>query len=404
MARVRTLLRRSRATAPDGVTAPARIDRDARAVATRLRRGDIAVIDQVDLDRTSAGLIVGAGAVAVVNAAPTISGRYPSLGATVLLDAGAELLDGVGPEVLGVLRDGDTVRLLDGDLYRGDSVVASGVRQSAESVSASLVASEAGLSVQMEAFAASAAEYLRREHHLLLDPARVPTLGIDLSGKDVVVVAPGPDHRDDLVRLRRFAKEYKPVVIAVDEAADTARELGYKPAVVLGTLTNVSEDALRGAADLVVVLDSDADAAGLGRIDRMGLSRTTIVTSARPHDLALLVADEAGARVIVSAGSDRTLVSMLDSGRTEAAADFVTRLRVGSRLVDAQAVAALHRPRVSGAMLALMLLVAVVALGVALWLTPTGQDVARTVGDSLPSSVTDVIDSVRAPAPEESSP
>ncbi|MGA7690343.1 MAG: putative cytokinetic ring protein SteA, partial [Jiangellales bacterium] len=318
--------------------------------------------------------------------------------------AGVELLDGVGPEVLGVLRDGDTVRLLDGDLYRGDSVVASGVRQSAESVSASLEASEAGLSAQMEAFAASAAEYLRREHHLLLDPARVPTLGIDLSGKDVIVVAPGPDHRDDLKRLRRFAKEHKPVVIAVDEAADTARELGYKPAAVIGTLTNVSEEALRGATDLVLVLDSDADVAGLGRIDRMGLSRATIVTSARPDDLALLVADEAGARVIVSAGTDRTLVSMLDSGRTEAAADFVTRLRVGARLVDAQAVAALHRPRVSGAMLALMLLVAVVALGVALWLTPTGQDVVRTIGDSLPASVTDVIDSVRAPAPEESSP
>lgn len=404
MASVRTLLRRSRAAALDGVTAPARIDRDARTVATRLRRGDIAVIDQVDLDRTSAGLIVGAGAVAVVNAAPTISGRYPSLGATVLLDAGVELLDGVGPDVLGILRDGDTVRLLEGDLYLGDRAVASGVRQSAESVSSSLAASEAGLSAQMEAFAASAAEYLRREHHLLLDPDRVPTLGIDLSGKDVVVVAPGPDHRDDLVRLRRFAKEYQPVVIAVDEAADTARELGYKPAVVLGTLTNVSEEALRGAADLVLVLDSDADAAGLGRIDRMGLSRATIVTSALPHDLALLVADEAGARVIVSAGTDRTLVSMLDSGRTEAAAGFVTRLRVGARLVDAEAVAALHRPRVSGAMLALMLLVAVVALVAALWLTPTGQDVARTIADSLPSSVTDVIDSVRAPAPGESSP
>jgi len=366
-----------------------------------MRRGDIAVIDQVDLDRTSAAVLVAAGAAAVVNVAPTISGRYPSLGATVLLDAGVELVDGVGGDVIGVLRDGDTVRLLDGDLYRGDTVVATGVRQTAESVSASLQASEAGLAVQMEAFAASAAEYLRREHHLLLDPARVPTLGMDLTGRDVVVVAPGPDHRDDLVRLRRFAKEYQPVVIAVDEAADTARELGYKPAVVIGTLASVSEDALRGADDLVVVLDSDTATGGLGRIDRMGLSRATVVTSARPHDLALLVADEAGARVIVSAGTDRTLVSMLDTGRTEAAADFVTRLRVGSRLLDAQAVAALHRPRVSGPLLALLLLVAVVALGVALWLTPTGQDVVSTIGDRLPSSVTDVIDSIRS---EESSP
>lgn len=396
MTRVRTLLRRSRAAAPDCLTAAVRVDRDVRALAPRLRRDDVAVIDQVDLDRRSAGLIVAAGAVAVLNASPTISGRYPSLGATVLLDAGVVLIDGLGPEVLGVLHDGDTVRLVDGDVYRGDSVVATGTRQSVETVSASLAASETGLSVQMEAFAASAAEYLRREHHLLLDPAGLPTLGLDLSGKDVLVVAPGPDHRDELVRLRSFAKEYKPVVIAVDEAADTARRLGYKPAVVIGSLTDVSEDALRGADELVVVLGSDVAGGGLGRIDRMGLTRSTIMTSARPHDVALLVADEAGARVIVSAGADRTLVSMLDSGRTEAAAGFVTRLRVGSRLLDAQAVAALHRPRVSGGLLALLLLVAVVALGVALWLTPTGQDVVRTIGDALPSSFSDLLNSTPA--------
>jgi uncharacterized membrane-anchored protein len=403
MTRVRTLLRRSRAAAPDGLVGAARIDRDPRAVAGRLRRGDIAIIDQVDLDRTAAGLLVAAGAAVVVNASPTISGRYPSLGATVLVDAGVELLDGVGPEVLGVLREGDTVRLLDADLYRGDGVVASGVRQTSESVTASLHASEAGLGVQMEAFAASAAEYLRREHRLLLEPASLPRLSANLSGRDVIVVGPGPDHRDDLARLRRFAKEYKPVVVAVDDAADTARELGYRPAVIIGDLATVSEDALRAADDLVAVLDSDSVTDGLARVDRMGLSRTTIATSALPHDLALMVADEAGARVIVSAGADRTFVSMLDSGRTEAAADFVTRLRVGSRLVDAHAVAALHRPRVSTWMLALMLLVALVGLGVALWLTPTGQDAARTIGDSVPSSVTDVIDSIRGTTPEESS-
>jgi uncharacterized membrane-anchored protein len=383
---VKTLLSRSRAVPADGLVGPIRIDRDPRLLAGRLRRGDIAVIDQVDLDRHTASLLVDKGVVAVVNAAPTVSGRYPSLGAGVLVEAGVAVLDSVGPEVFSSLRDTETMRLVESSLLRGDTVVVTGTRQTRDTVAASLRTAEAGLATQMEAFAASAAEYLRREHALLLEPGTLPPLRTDLSGRDVVVVAPGPEHRDDLLALRRYAKDFKPAVIAVDEAADTARDLGYRPTVVVGDLTQVSDEALREAADIVVTLDRDLTTTGLARVDRMGLSRSTVTTTARPQDVALVLADDADARVIVSAGTDRTLPMMLDSGRTGAAADFVTRLRVGSRLVDAQAVARMHRPRVSGWLLVLLLVVCLVALGVAVWLTPTGQqvvsDLVARVSDS----------------------
>jgi uncharacterized membrane-anchored protein len=401
---VKTLLRRSRTSAPEGLTGPARVDRDAHVLAGRLRRGDVAVLDHVDLDRATATMLVGKGVVAVVNASPSVSGRYPSLGATVLIDAGVELVDRVGPEVLSVLRDGTTVHLVDNQVLRAGDVVATGVRQTPETVAAALTASEAGLGSQMEAFAASAAEYLRREHRLLLEPASIPALRPDLSGRDVIVVAPGPDHREDLARLRKYAKEYKPAVIAVDEAADTARELGFTPTVVVGDLTNVSDEVIRAAQDVVVRLDGDGGTAGLARIDRMGVARTTATTTARAQELALLLADQAEARVIISAGADRTLVAMLDSGRTAAAAEFVTRLRVGSRLVDAQAMAASYRPRISGWLVALLMVVALVALGTAAWLTPTGQDVVRDLSDTLPASIAEAIDGVRGTEPEEPSP
>ncbi len=388
----------------DGLTGPVRIDRDPRVLTARLKRGDIAVIDAVDLDRAAAGELVAAGVAAVVNASRTISGRYPSLGATVLVDAGVELVDGVGPEVAAGLRDGDQVSIVAGEIRRGEAVLGAGARQTPESVSVALAASESGLSTQMEAFAASAAEYLRREHRLLLEPSTIPSLRVDVSGRDVIVVAAGPDHREDLARLRRYAKEYKPLVIAVDEAADTARDLGFRVHVIVGDLANVSDAAIRAADDVVVRIDSDGATAGLARVDRMGVARTTVTTTAHPADLALLMADEAGARVIVSAGTDRTLVAMLDSGRTRAAADFVTRLRVGSRLVDAQAAAAMYRPRISGWLVTLLLVVAVLALGAAAWLTPTGQDVMTELSDRLPSFVTDTFDSIRGTSPEEPTP
>ncbi len=404
MARVKTLLRRSRASSTEGIAGPARVDRDTRLLIGRLRRGDVAVVDHVDLDRATAGALVAKGVVAVVNAGPTISGRYPSLGATMLIDAGVEILDGVGAEVLTSVRDGTTVRLVDDALLVGDTVLATGTRQTPDTVSASLNAAEVGLSSQMTAFAASAGEYLRREHRLLLEPESIPTLRSSLEGRDAIVVAPGPEYRDDLARLRRYAKEYKPAVIAVDEAADTARELGFKPTVIVGDLTNISDAAVREADDVVVVLDGDSGTQGLARVDRMGVTRTPVTTSARPQDLALLLADEAGARVIIAAGMDRTLVAMLDSGRTDAAADFVTRLRVGSRLVDAQAVAAMYRPRISGWLVALLALVGVLALATAAWLTPTGQDAINDLSDRLPASVSDAIDNIRGTSPEEPSP
>jgi uncharacterized membrane-anchored protein len=380
---VKTLLRRSSSAVQEGVSGVVRVERDPRVLAGRLRRGDIAVIDRIDLDRDSATLLVQRGAVAVVNASPTVSGRYPSLGATVLVDAGVVLVDDVGSDSLSLLREGERVTVVDATVRRGDVVVVSGRRQDAASVTDALAAAEAGLATQMEAFAATSAEYLRREHALLLEPGTVPMLDGALRGRDVLVVGPGSEHRDDLRALKRWAKEYRPVVVAVDEAADTARELGYEPTVIVGELADVSDKALQKADHLVVRLDREASSPGLARVDRMGLTRHTVTTTARPVDLALLIADENEARVVVAAGTDRTLVTMLDSGRGAAAGTFLTRLRVGARLMDAQAVAALHRPRVSGWLLLLMLLAAVLALAAAVWLTPVGQEGARAVSDQI---------------------
>lgn len=396
---MKTLLRRSRTEAPDGLVGVVRLDRDARVLAGRLHRGDIAVIDHVDLDRQTAGLLVSRGVAAVLNAGPTISGRYPSLGATVLADAGVEILDSVGPEAFSLLRDGEKVRLSGDTVFRGDQPVLTGHRQDAAGVASATSAAEAGLATQMEAFAATAAEYLRREHALLLEPGVLPQVPA-LRDRDVIVVAPGAEHREDLLRLRRFAREYHPLVVAVDEAADTALALGYTPTVVVGDLAEVSERALRAAAHIVVRLDRDAATAGLARVDRMGLARDTVTTTARPADLALLLADENDPRVVVAAGMDRTLVTMLDSGRSEAAGAFLTRLRVGSRLVDADAVARLHRPRVSGWLLVLLLVVALAALVAAAWLTPVGQQTADTLTDRL----SELVDNVAGTPPGETTP
>jgi uncharacterized membrane-anchored protein len=379
---VTTLLRRRRVESTQALTGTCRVERDPALLIGRLRRGDVAVIDRMDLDRATALQLVGAGVVAVVNAAPTVSGRYPSLGATVLLDAGVALLDEAGTDALSLLRDGERVSIDGNEVRRGDQVVLTGRRQDTATVTDAVARAEAGLATQMEVFAATSAEYLRREHATLLEPGVVPVLPV-LRDRDVLVVAPGPDHREQLLALKPFVREYRPAVVAVDEAADTVLALGFPLTVLIGDLGEVSDRALREAAHVVVRLDRDGGTPGLARVDRLGVSRETVSSGVRPVELALLLADDAGARTIVAAGCDRTLAAMLDSGRTDAAAAFVTRLRVGSRLLDATAVAQLHRPRISAWLVALLVVVALLVLGVAAWLTPVGQQTFTSVQSEL---------------------
>ncbi|APU16332.1 MULTISPECIES: putative cytokinetic ring protein SteA [Actinoalloteichus] len=349
------LLTRRKQNLP-GVIGVARVERHGDDLLRRIGPGDIAVIDQVDLDRRTAEALVAARAAAVVNMATSISGRFPNLGPEVLLDAGIPLVDDVGDDLLLTVRDGARVRLHEGVLYSGDLVVGKGVEQTADSVADQLVEAKAGMSAQLEAFSANTTEFLRQERALLLDGAGLPELGVDLRGRRVVVVAPGPDHLADLRRLRRFVKESRPVLIGVEQGADTLRAQGLRPDVIVGDPEQISVESLRCGAELVVPAWPSGEAPGLDLAQDLGLPAVTVSSTANPEDLALLLAEDKGAELIVAVGCEATLHEFLDRGRTGSNPSTVlTRLRLGGRLIDAEAVSVLHRSRVTSGAVALLL-------------------------------------------------
>ena len=246
-----------------GVHGVARVDRRTDQLLPRLRRGDIAVLDQVDLDRATADALVAAEVGGVVNAGSCISGRYPTLGPEILVAAGVPVLDQVGTEVFGALKDGSKVRL-DGDtLYAGEQVVAQGHPQTVETVSAQLLEAKAGLSAQLEAFAANTVEFMKQERVLLLDGVGVPEIDTRIEGRHVVLVSRGYDYKADLAGLRHYIKEFKPVLVGVDGGADALVEAGYEPDLIVGDLTVVSDEALRCGAEVVVHTSPDGRAPGL---------------------------------------------------------------------------------------------------------------------------------------------
>ncbi|HET8595140.1 MAG TPA: putative cytokinetic ring protein SteA [Intrasporangium sp.] len=368
-----SIRRRTHASGADrGVSGPARVDRRTKNLTKRLRPGDVAVIDHRDLDRVSAESLVAARPAAVVNAATSISGRYPNVGPEILVSAGIPVLDDAGPEVM-ALKDGQPVRL-DGDgLWLGERHVASGQLLDEQSVQAQMHEARAGLAVQIEAFATNTMEYIRKERDLLLDGIGVPPITTQLEGRHCLIVVRGYHYREDLETLRPYIREYRPILVGVDGGADAIIEAGHRPDLIVGDMDSVSDAALRCGAELVVHAYRDGRAPGLARVEQLGLHAVVFPAAGTSEDVAMLLADDCGAELIVAVGTHVTLVEFLDKGRDGQASTFLTRLRVGGKLVDAKGVSQLYRARVPGGMLVVLVLVGLFALFAAIAATPTGQ-------------------------------
>ncbi|MFC9691991.1 putative cytokinetic ring protein SteA [Kribbella sp. NPDC056951] len=359
-------LRRARPTELPGSTGVVRLDRRTKNLTKRLKPGEIAVIDHVDLDRVSAEALVNCKVTAVVNVADSISGRYPNLGPEILVAAGIPLVDGVGREVFSVLHEGERVRLHDGTLYRGDEVVAKGVAQDSQTVAELMDDARAGLSTQLEAFTANTLEYLRRERDLLLDGVGVPEIHTPMDGRHVLIVVRGYDYREDLVALRPYIREYRPVLIGVDGGADALVENGYAPDLIVGDMDSVSDETLKSGAEVVVHAYRDGRAPGSERLERLGVESIEFPATGTSEDVAMLLADSKGAQLIVAVGTHNSLVEFLDKGRSGMASTFITRLRVGAKLVDAKGVGRLYRSRVSTFQIIALVVAGLFALGMAM--------------------------------------
>jgi len=360
-----------------GLVAPARLDRRTKNLTRRLRPGDIAIIDHTDLDRVSAESLLKCEVLAVVNAAPSMTGRYPNLGPQLLLEAGIPLIDDVGTEVFDKVRDGRPVRL-DGDtLYIGENVVAKGTVQTADSVTSATINAKADLAAQIRAFMANTVEYISRDFEELIDGIRVPELRTKLEGRHALVIARGYRHREDLHALRAYIREFKPILVAVDGGADALLEAGYKPNLIIGDMDSVTDHALTSGAELVVHAYADGRAPGLERVKSLELDSVLCPASGTSEDVAVLLADELGARLIVAVGMRFNLVEFLDKGRPGMASAILTRMRVGDKIVEPKGVSRLYQSRISTAWLVLLVVAAVVTIVAGIAVLPAGPIIYR---------------------------
>lgn len=348
------------------VIGPARIDHRTKRLVTRLRPGDVAVIDHEDIDRIAAESLVAAQPAAVLNAARSTSGRYPNEGPLLLLGAGIPLVDDLGTGLMERIAEMDQVTVLDDEVLVGGTVVAEGTRQDVASVLAVHEVSRSRMGPELNRFVENTVEYLEHNSDLLDDDMELPDLGQDWTGRQVLIVVRGSGYKEDLGMLRQtgYLREMRPVLVAVDGGADALIDEGVVPDVIIGDMDSVSEDALRCGAQLVVHAYRDGRAPGSERLDELGLDHHLFRASGTSEDIAMLLAFELGAELIVAVGTHTSMVDFLDKGRAGMASTMVTRIKVGPILVDAKGVSRLYQRRVRKRDLLLLVAAALFAFAV----------------------------------------
>jgi uncharacterized membrane-anchored protein len=364
------------------VAGPVRPGRKTKLLVKHLARGDIALVDHLDIDRVSAEELIAAGATAVLNCSASSSGTYPNLGPQLLVEAGILLVDLPDDSLFEALSDGDPIVVVDRGpaggqvLHRGEVIGAGEVLDVAR-VRADTEARRREIGEALERFAHNTIEHMREERELLAGRIELPRFATDFRDRSTLVVVRGVGHQHDLRVLRPFIRDMNPLLIAVDGGAESLLEAGLTPDMIVGDMDSAGERALSCGAELVVHSYPDGRAPGRHRLEALGLDFKLVPAPGTSQDVAMLIAAEKGARLIVSVGSQFNLVEFLDRNRKGMSSTFLTRLRIGEILVDAKGVSRLYRPRPGLTPLLVVIIAGLIALVAVVWMTPALRDVVE---------------------------
>jgi uncharacterized membrane-anchored protein len=368
-------------------TGTARLDKRTKRLVKRLGPDDIAIIDHPNLDRISAEELLETGVRVVVNVAPSSTGDYPNAGPLALVEGGVCLIDAPGAELFDEVRDGEALVLRGSSLFRNGSRLAAGRERGADELARDLADQRSRVSEALEAFAENTLQHLREETALLSEGVQMPQLRTRFRDRHALVVARSPDTKRDLSIVGPYIGDFKPVLIGVDGGADALVAAGYRPDVIVGDMDSVSDKTLLSGAELVVHAYPDGRAPGRSRLDRLGLSSTVLPTPGISEDAAMLLAYEKGAELIVAVGTRFNVIEFLERNRAGMSSTFLTRLKVGEKLVDARGVSRLFRPRVGMGMVLAFTLASVAVVAAVLIASPELRDLVSTLVERLRSLV-----------------
>ena len=359
------------------VEAPIKVDRKTKKLAKRLSAGEIAVINHIDIDEVAANSLVERKIKLVINAAPSISGRYPNKGPKILIDNNILIIDNVGENVFEELKEGQVIEVNNGQIYRDGQFIGSGEVMDKSVVEKRTQIAYENMSVELDRFIDNTIEYAKREKGFILGETEIPKMTTNYKDRHVLVVVRGQDYKEDLATIKSYIEEMKPILVGVDGGADALLECGYNPDVIVGDMDSVTDEALKKAKEIVVHAYVDGRAPGLKRVQDLGLDAVVFPAPGTSEDIAMLTAYEYGAELIVALGSHSNMIDFLEKGRNGMASTFLVRLKIGAKLIDAKGVNLLYKSKLKMKYIWALVITAIFPVIIIAYLSPTVQQLIK---------------------------
>lgn len=359
-------------------TGKVRKDRSTKKLLQRIRAGEIALIAHRDLDWTAAEGLVRCGVKVVLNRDSFCSGLFPPLALKYLLRRGVHLVENLGEKVFGALAEGELIGVAGDMVYRcgfapvcGDELTESKCEKIAQR-------SLEQRGAVIEDFVMNTLDHAYRERGLVTGAVQLPPIKTQFQDRDAVVVIRGKGFREDLRVIKSYLHEKKPVLVGVDGGGDALLECGLVPDLVIGDMDSVSDRALLRARELVVHAYPDGRGIpGRERLQRLGLDYSIFRAPGTSEDIAMILAHDLGAALIVAVGAHFSVTEFLEKGRRGMASTFLVRLKVGDRLVDAKGVSRLYQPRAGGLLIPIFIAAGLTPLLAMVFFSPVVRHLFR---------------------------
>jgi len=359
------------------ITGTVKMDKRTKNLVKRLNPGEIAIIDHRDIDEVAAESLVEKKALAVINADKSISGRYPNMGPSILREAGIPIIDDVGKDIFDLLKENDKITIIDNEIYKDGVLIKRGKLLTKDVINYKLQESRENIGVELDKFIENTLEYAKKEKYFILGGVELPNVKTRFKNRHALVVVRGKDYKEDLFTIKQYINDVKPILIGVDGGADALLEFGLVPDIVIGDMDSVSDEALKKAREIVVHAYPNGRAPGLDRVKALGLKAEIFKAPGTSEDIAMLLAFEKGADLIVAVGTHSSMIDFLEKGRKGMSSTFLVRLKVGEKLIDAKGVNKLYRENFKISYILSIILAALIPLGVIAYFSPPMQQLLK---------------------------
>jgi uncharacterized membrane-anchored protein len=300
---------------------------------------DIPVIYHEDIDEVAAYSLLNKKVKAVINCKKSLTGKYPAKGANILIKKGVIILDNLGEDFFNSIKSKDYINIIGKGLYINNNIYSDNITVLNEwNINQMIQKSNTRFNTELKNFINNTLEYAEKEKDIFVDPVIFPPISLEIANKQVLIVARGNDYINDLKTIKKYIEVKKPVLIGVDGGGDGLLSIGYTPDIIIGDMDSVSDECLYKTKEIIVHAYINGYAPGMGRIKKLGLKAKIFPFPGTSEDVAMLLAYENNAELIVAIGTHSNAIDFFEKGRNGMASTMLVRLKIGSKLIDAKGV------------------------------------------------------------------